>query len=233
MDGLTKDAQKALAELKKQAELEPTDEVIRLNAKIKSMKSELSKLNTSKDSIDKSIEDGERYLGKLDDEIINADATLRELKKDIYSANRVKRESERESGFQARALADLKFDLNHLQGQFNSLHEARQALQADRDNLTKDIIKDRSRLSSIRASIVTAEDKLKSVNSQLKDNTRKIEELADREIKIRKSLADKHLEIQKAEERLKGEQAEEKLLDQAKESLGIKPSANPPQHLKL
>lgn len=205
---LTSDSDKALRILKKQAEKEPSRKLVSLRKQIEDSEEDLLLLSKQLTVINSGIEEGGQTLGRLDNEIIEADAIAKEIFGRIkFNRNELK-QAERDASFQVAIVTDLQNDIKLLQDQYKALEASKILLVQEKLALSKSIKEKTAILATITNEIVEKESRLKTLKSATSVASRNLNKIGDNDKTIREGLANKKLKLQEEEDRLKSQKAE-------------------------
>lgn len=232
LKSLTADSVKALKQLQKQAEEEPTKRVIHLKKEIENLTGELFTLSLSKTEIATYIKGAGGTLERLDQEIITADAIHKDLLNNLQRTQRKLKQAQYDAEFQVAVVSDLQNDVINLQRGYRSLEAARIVSVQERTRLNKLSKNQQTKLDTINNEIIEREKRLKTLQTMVNAATKDLSKISDSDKTIREGLADKKLKLQDEEANLKAQKAEmrEELL--ARQQLNPKLKLSKPDNSK-
>ena len=117
-----------------------------------------------------------------------------------------KSELERDSGSQARIMADLHQDIEESQVKLDVLLNSKVALTAEQATIQWDTKKESGKLRSIENSIITQQEKLEKLQFKVKEAVFTLEETINKDITTRAALAEKEIKLREEKINLKNKE---------------------------
>lgn len=195
---LKTDEQKLISEIATAAENKAKAEI---NTYRDGLKAELAKLRISIKSTRESLNISERKLAVCDDRIIEAENIAGEIHSQIKELKKRRQESERLTGSQAKAYADLTADIEKSEERLRDLKNAKIALEQEKAGVLAEVEELRKEKDSLADEISDLNTQLKKVSTELGSTISRLEEVSSIEKAMREDLAKRELDLQRKEKK--------------------------------
>src|SRR3990167_1572905 len=129
-----------------------------------------------------------------------------EAEQELVKLKKQKSELERDSGSQARIMADLHQDIEESQVKLDVLLNSKVALTAEQATIQWDTKKESGKLRSIENSIITQQEKLEKLQFKVKEAVFTLEETINKDITTRAALAEKEIKLREEKINLKNKE---------------------------